>query len=299
MLRPNPSTPPDPDPVVQEKQSIGEQIKGTFDLLKMILLPQRAPKSPKPPKEPKKAETPPLGATPPVGGIPPGGGTSPVASALPEDDAPPAGAKPSFAERHPRTSRFLWQRKIAPAFWTISGILSLVVNLILIVVLIILAKQIFFLKQLVGDQLIGGLYNNFVLMDQAHIITDIQVNTQIPVQFDLPLSQGTSVTLMDDTPINGASINLNGVIVPLNIVLPKGTALGITLDLVVPVDATIPVSIPVHVDIPLEKTELHKPFVGLQNVVAPYKGLLDPLPNNANQACPPSLRGVCNWFFGK
>ena len=42
------------------------------------------------------------------------------------------------------------------------------------------------------------------------------------------------------------------------------------LDLIVPVDQMIPVNLNVKVDIPLNQTDLHKPFVGLQEVVRPY-----------------------------
>ena len=51
----------------------------------------------------------------------------------------------------------LWQGKFSPAFWTFTGTLSLVVNLILVVILIFLGRELFALKALVSEQLIGGL----------------------------------------------------------------------------------------------------------------------------------------------
>jgi hypothetical protein len=36
------------------------------------------------------------------------------------------------------------------------------------------------------------------------------------------------------------------------------------------VDTTVPVTLNVPVDIPLNETELHEPFVGLQDVVRPF-----------------------------
>jgi len=73
------------------------------------------------------------------------------------------------AARPPAMHRFFWQGKIAPAFWTISSIISMIVNIVLIVILISLGKQLFTLKDLVKNQVLGGLYQNFVMMDQAHM----------------------------------------------------------------------------------------------------------------------------------
>jgi len=50
--------------------------------------------------------------------------------------------------------------KIGPAFWTVSSIISMIVNIFLIAVVIILAQQLFSIKQVLTSQLIGGLYQN-------------------------------------------------------------------------------------------------------------------------------------------
>jgi hypothetical protein len=189
-------------------------------------------------------------------------------------------------------SRFvpIWIRKekIAPAFWTVAGLLSLAVNLILLVFLVGFGRQVFIIKQLVTDQLLGGLYWNFVQMDQASIKTTIPVSVEVPAQFDLPLITDTVVILSQDTYLTGASVKLSagGLVIsnaPADIVLPAGTELPIHLDLMVPVDQMIPVELNVEVDIPLEQTDLHAPFVGLQNVVAPYYVMLWALPNSWDQ----------------
>ena len=62
---------------------------------------------------------------------------------------------------------------------------------------------------------------------------------------------------------------------PTDIILPAGTVLPIHLDLVVPVDQQIPVELNVAVDIPLNQTDLHTPFVGLQQVLDPYYTMLE------------------------
>jgi hypothetical protein len=217
-------------------------------------------------------------------------------TAAPGPSQPPVPNQTGQTEQPSRVRRFFWQGKLGPAFWTVSGLLSLTVNIILFIIILILVRQIFAIKQLVGDQLIGGLYQNFVKMDQARIKTmvvvedTIQVNDTIPVVFTLPLKQQTEVVLASDAPIKKAIVYLNGAAVPTDIVLKKGTKLNIYLDLSVPVNQTIPVTLnvpvklEVPVEIPLSSTELHEPFVGLQGVLAPYKALIDPLPNSWEEA---------------
>ncbi len=67
---------------------------------------------------------------------------------------------------------------------------------------------------------------------------------------------------------------------PTDILLPAGTQLPIELNLEVPVDTTVPVDLEVFVEIPLRDTQLHNPFVGLQNVISPYNELLANTPDD-------------------
>lgn len=180
-------------------------------------------------------------------------------------------------------------KKFGPAFWTVTSIISIIINGILLALLIGVGRQLFSLKNLIEDQLVSGLYENFVLMDQASIKTTIPVNAEVPAKFTLPLETDTVVVLQEDTYIQGASVSLNtgGLNISsaqTDIVLPAGTRLPIHLDIEVPVDQKIPVNLMVNVDIPLEKTELHTPFVGLQNVVYPYYGVLQKSPGSWQEA---------------
>ncbi len=215
---------------------------------------------------------------------------------------------------------WLWQGKVLPAFWTVGAALSLLLNIILIIVLLVLARQLFTLKALVRDQVLGGLAENFRKMDAAVIRAEIEVNDtipvnfELPVQFDLPVETTTTVLLSEDTFIQGARVDLRtgGLIIqdaPADIVLPAGTALPIHLSIVVPVDTIVPVDtrIPIHltvpVAIPLEETELHEPFVGLQQVVDPYLDLLDQTPDSWDEAlCGPDGGGplcfLAPWLGG-
>jgi hypothetical protein len=186
----------------------------------------------------------------------------------------------------------LWE-----AFKTTAIIFSLVVNLALVAIVAALLLFVFDIKNGIAQPLLGGLYNGFVAMDEAHIQTTIPVNTTIAVNdkvtadFSLPLQQNTNVVLSQDTLITGASVTINGGVLQLNnapttIILPAGTVLPVTLDLQVPVkqdipvNLSIPVSIPVTVDIPLQQTELHQPFADLRDLFAPYYILVEGLPSS-------------------
>jgi hypothetical protein len=187
-----------------------------------------------------------------------------------------------------------------PAFWTIASILSLAINLVLIILLLLAWQMLGRMGSVRGVQstamnqatnVLGGLYENFVKMDQANIRTTIHVEKDIPVNFQLNVSGPTKVTLSQPVRINGATVSVHtgGLTITnadASIVLPAGVVLPINIEsLVVPVDKKVPAVIDVPVDIPLSQTELHQPFVGLREVVEPYYCLVQKF--NGIQACPP------------
>lgn len=225
-----------------------------------------------------------------------------------------------------RQNPLLWQGRFAPAFWTITGSISLAVNIALLVVLILIARELFSLKELVTNQLVGGLYSNFQKMDAAVIDTSVVVEDTIsvndsiivadtiPVVFDLPLQQETVVTLSADTPISNALVNITTPFfsvtnAPARIVLPAQTELPIILDMSVPVSQTIPIELTVPVEllvpvtldvpvsIPLNQTQLHEPFIGLQEVVYPYQALLAGTPDSWAEAACQAGPLLC-WLLG-
>lgn len=213
-------------------------------------------------------------------------------------------ARPLEKAEKTRTRRWIRGEKIGPAFWTVASIFSMLVNIILIVVLLSVGQQLFTLKKVVEEDVLGGLYGNFMMMDEAHIRTTIPVSTEVPAKFDLPLKTNTTVTLVEDTLLTNATIydlNAGGILTinraSTNIILPAGTRLPITLDLNVPVDQKIPVELKVNVDIPLNQTELHKPFVGLREVVDPYYTYLNHLPDSWEDVlCGSAPSQICKQF---
>lgn len=183
-----------------------------------------------------------------------------------------------------------WRFKFLPAFWTIASVISLTVNIVLLIVVLMLWQNRAPVGAIANSQvgpLLGGLYNNFVLMDEANIRTNIHVEKEIPVKFDLLVSAPADVVLREDVVIDGALVTvatggLNITNARARIVLPAGQPLPININnLVVPVDKTVLAVLDVPVDIPLNETELHQPFVGLQDVVKPWYCLM----NSTQIAC--------------
>ncbi|NJN79326.1 MAG: hypothetical protein HC797_02000 [Anaerolineales bacterium] len=86
-----------------------------------------------------------------------------------------------------------------PRFWTVASVISLTINgvslLALIITAIMLLSYGLSISTLLnmGNGLLGGLYTNFEKMDRASIQTNVEVNTTIPVKFDLQLNQQTNV----------------------------------------------------------------------------------------------------------
>jgi hypothetical protein len=63
---------------------------------------------------------------------------------------------------------------------------------------------------------------------------------------------------------------------PAMVTLPANQPLVVDLNFSLPVQTSVPVHLDVPVNIPLNQTELHGPFVGLQEVVRPWYCLFLP-----------------------
>ncbi len=216
----------------------------------------------------------------------------------------PAATHPSApAPASPATDSVPQPTRLLRAFWTFTGILSLIVNIVLIVILLVTLRLLGALQLTANDQfsgVLGGLYLNFVRMDEATISTNIPVNAAIPLDIVVPVKTTTRIVLADATTINNAHvvINTGGVDIDADAVvtLPAGTPLNVILDFPLPVKTDtnnnqiqVPISLNVPVNIPLKDTQLHDPFVGLQEVVKPYYCLVEPNAVwNGVQICAPA-----------
>ncbi len=203
---------------------------------------------------------------------------------------PRAASPPEAKTRQKARARLkVNKERLVPAFWTVSSVMSLAVDVVLIAVIIILLLYVRRLNIRMNELLslssmpletVSGLYANFEDMSAAHIVTTIPFTTEILVQFDLQINQQSEVVLSQDTLITGARVTLTtgGLEIsnaPANIVLPAGTPLPITLSLLVPVSQRVPVTLQVPVDIALAQTDLGPPFLGLMDVLEPLYCLLD------------------------
>ncbi len=207
----------------------------------------------------------------------------PIIAAVQPEPEPKVVRNSLAAEPEPEPRRRRYQ--FLPAFWTIASVMSFTVNIVLLIALLIALQLLGSIQLTASDQisgLLGGLYTNFVKMDQASIKTNIHVEKEIPVQFTLNVSGPTNVMLSQDVTIRGALVTvetggLNITNARATIVLPQNTVLPINIEnLVVPVDQKVLAVLDVPVDIPLDQTELHEPFTGLQQVVRPWYCLVQP-----------------------
>jgi hypothetical protein len=189
------------------------------------------------------------------------------------------------AAKNAPPARVPWRYRLRPnreltrrAYWDVAATFSLIVNAFLLGLLLITAGQIRNLKMTVNN-LLGGVTSDIAKMDQASIKTNLLVNAQIPLDFDLPFSQNTQAVLNTDVSIPNAHLVINTGIFNINtqanVTLPAGTILPIALNLNIPVQSTIPISLQVPVNIPLSQTELHESFIGLQTSLSPLTCMLN------------------------
>ncbi len=198
---------------------------------------------------------------------------------------------PQSAESSSTGPRF----KLLPAFWTVASIMSITVNIVLLAILLIALQMLGGIQVTANDQisgLLGGLYNNFVKMDQASIISSIPVDANIPLNITVPVQTTTSITLAERVTIPNAHVRINTGSLNIDadavVTLPAGTPLMVNLDFPLNVQNTIPIHLDVPVNIPLSATQLHEPFVGLRQVVEPWYCLVEPNALvNGVQVCSP------------
>jgi hypothetical protein len=206
----------------------------------------------------------------------------------------PQGKQPeqqTAQEDNPRAIQTMPRReKFLRAFWTLASLISMIFNVVVIVVLVVAFWAYRDIKLPEGvditmlNKLLGGLYSNFEKLDRATINTVIPVDAQIPLDISVPVQTTTQITLAESVVIPNAQvvINTGGLNINSNarVTLPAGTPLSVNLNFNLPVQTSIPVHLDVPVNIPMTETELHEPFVGLQDVVRPIYCLVDPKASN-------------------
>jgi hypothetical protein len=202
---------------------------------------------------------------------------SPQPAPRPAPQAVIPGSRVAYHE-HPAPRRNFLLRVWA-ALKSITLLVSMFVNLILIVVVVVLINQVGAIKMTLAS-ILGQLDSAFQGLGAATIVDTIKIDQQVPVRFDLPLSQDTTVVTQAPVPITayatfslGQFGSINGTV---SLALPTGTALPVHLELTVPVSNSIPVVFDQPVSIPLAER-------GLAPVVAKLRSALGPLINLVKQ----------------
>ncbi len=200
---------------------------------------------------------------------------------MPGDGSQPAAAAARPSVNGSKSSSPTAVSRILPAFWTIASIISLLVNIVLLISVFGLLRMAGSLNAVaLGSGVLGGLYTNFERMDQAHIKTEIPVQTIVPLNLTVPVQTTTGITLAKAASIPGAHVRINTALfnidAPANVTLPAGTALDVSMAFTVPVQAQVPVTLSVPVDIPLSNTDLHPAILGLQETIRPLYCLVTP-----------------------
>jgi len=202
-----------------------------------------------------------------------------------------------------RKARTYWLReKLSPAYWNVTGSLSLLVNAVLIIIVLLMGREIFSLKRQLYTDLAGGMAYNYSLMDQASIQAQVPISLDVPLDMQIPISVATDVTLTRDTPVENAPviittgvININN---PADIVLPAGTVLPIQLNITVPYQQTLKYVTTATVEIPIAETSLHTPLANMEQLLSSYGGTSSeaPLQWEAIPICK-TLHSLCAWWF--
>jgi hypothetical protein len=205
---------------------------------------------------------------------------------VPPAEVPSAAAVPAASSPAPTTASGKPRKSHKQKFWdaakTLTLIVSMIINVILIVAVVILANQVGAIKMTLNSVL-GQLDSAFEGLGAASIKDTIAINQQVPVRFDLPLNQDTVVTTQAAVPINtqatfslGQFGSINGTV---SLQLPPGTQLPVHLELTVPVSNTIPVVFDQPIDIPLAEKGLGPVVAKLRAALAPIIDIVDQLPD--------------------
>jgi hypothetical protein len=179
---------------------------------------------------------------------------------------------------------WIWSGKPWQAFKNFAIVFSFFLNIFFIILLIAGATMIIPALKAIAEPMVSGMNQSFTELNEAHIVRTIQIEDTIPINFDIPVSTATEVTIIEPVPmavptnfvLPGSGGTINGTVF---FDIPAGTVLPVQLDVMVPVRESVPVELSVEVDIPIEETELDDPFGDLQSIFGPLGRVLSGLPD--------------------
>jgi len=165
------------------------------------------------------------------------------------------------------------------AFEKFALLFSFVVNVILLIVVLVLLGMVIPIRDYIARPMMNNVMTEIDRLGETHIETEITVEDQIQVKFDLPLKQKVNVTTTEPVLIeNNASFVLPGgggyIRGRVSLYLPADTTLPVMLDTTVPVDQMVPITMTVPVDINLGDTDLKKSVDNFKALLEPVDSLL-------------------------
>jgi|Deesub1362A_J573_1020465.scaffolds.fasta_scaffold00747_24 hypothetical protein len=167
--------------------------------------------------------------------------------------------------------------------WKALTVISLLLNVGLMLVVFALGQRFFAFKAQVADPLVGSLERAVSSLEGASMRTQVVIQEEIPVAFDLSVNQETVVTLARPVRVEGAHISIQTVGLSINapavVELPAGTQLPLTMELSAPVELRVPLNLSVPVEIALAQSELYPVLKELQSSVRPSAEALDASPD--------------------
>jgi hypothetical protein len=180
---------------------------------------------------------------------------------------------------------WIWSGKPWQAFKNFAIVFSFIANIFFIILLIAGVTWIIPALKEIAEPMVSGVNDSFTEINEAHIVRSIHVEDTIPINFDLPVSTTTEVTIIEPVPmavptnfvLPGDGGTINGTVF---FELPTGTVLPVQLDIMVPVRQSVPVELSVEVDIPIDETELDEPFDKLRSIFGPLGTVLYGLPED-------------------
>lgn len=179
--------------------------------------------------------------------------------------------------------KLLYEGKPWTAFKNFAVIFSLLMNFILLTIFLIAALLVIPFTNFTTS-FITELKLAFNQLERAELVQTINVNSEIPIRFTLPLSD--TVKFIPIEPITfplTATMNFSdgySMDGELQAILPAGTNLPLSLNLDLPVDETVPISINVYIAIPIDETDLGQTFREIEAIYDPLERFLIKLPSS-------------------
>jgi len=152
---------------------------------------------------------------------------------------------------------------------------SFTMNLVLLVAMLLLLSQVSTLKSQLARPLLERVMDELDALENAAIETTVYIDQPVPIRFDLPIHQSLEVVTTAPVPLRanarftlpGGGGVINGTV---NLSLPAGLHLPVTMAMTVPVSRTVTIRMQVPVSIRLGDTELRKNIQHFREMLAPF-----------------------------